>query len=357
MARYDYIIIGGGAVGTSALHHLAARGAGRLLLLERLDGLGRGATGVWGSLVRMFHQNPDATLAATQAVPFYVDFERRVGVPFEWHRSGSLYFLKRPMLERFDAHLQALGRSGLPFDVLEPERGRRMFPDFAWFEDDVAVYEPNAGMASPRATTEAFVRSALATGKAECRTGADVVELVREGSRVTGVRTRDGAVESCGHVIVCAGIWTNPLLQGVGKAVNAYPIPIQLNRFRRHQGQLSHPFFIDVASATFGHPTRSGSFIGGYAGQDLDHDHLDADHPQPEAANRAKHALAKRIPWLKSASLEGGIKALENYSEGNCGFIERLAGFENVTVSTGWSCTGFTLAPFIGDKIAQVVTR
>ena len=354
MARYDVIIIGGGAVGTAAAYHFARRGVTRVLLLERLDGWGRGATGVWGSLVRMFHKSADATRAATRAVPFYADFERHVGVPFEWHRCGSLYFMKRGMLPQFQPHLDALAGSGLPFGVVEPDRGRRQFPDFAWFEDDVAIHEPQAGIASPRATTEAFLRYAVAQG-AEGRLHAEVVEIVREGGRALGVRLADGSYEECDQLVVCAGIWTNALLGTVGASVNAFPVPIQLNRFSRRQAALDHPFFIDVAAATYGHPTRAGSFIGGCALVDLDHDHLAAEPPRPDAANRAKHEIARRIPWVKSATLEGGIRALESYAEGNCGFVERLAGFGNVTVSTGWSCTGFTLAPFIGEKIADVV--
>ena len=355
MAKYDVIIIGGGAVGTSALYHLAKAGRGSVLLLEKLNGLGRGATGVWGSLVRMFHNNYETTLAATRTVPFYVDFERHVKAPFEWNQSGSLYFLKAGMLPQYQGHLKAMASSGLAFSVIEPAQGIRQFPDFAWFEDDVAVYEPFAGVASPKATTEAFLRYAQEAG-AEYRTGADVVELVRQGARVVGVRTADGGYDECDQLIVCAGIWTNEVLGPLGAAVNARPVAIQLNRYSRRQAQLSHPFFIDVAAKTFGHATRSGSFIGGYSGIDLSHDQLEAEHPRPDAANRAKHELARRIPWLKSATIEGGIKALESYAQGNRGFIDRVPGFDNVTVSTGWSCTGFTLAPMIGQKIAELTS-
>src|SRR5258708_6488158 len=86
VAQFDLIVVGGGAVGTSALHHLMAGGAKSALLLERLDGYGRGATGIWGSLVRMFYEKRDTTESACRSVPFYVGFEREVGVACPWNR-------------------------------------------------------------------------------------------------------------------------------------------------------------------------------------------------------------------------------------------------------------------------------
>ena len=41
----DVVVVGGGVVGVSAAYHLAAAGAGRVLLLERDDAVGTGSTG------------------------------------------------------------------------------------------------------------------------------------------------------------------------------------------------------------------------------------------------------------------------------------------------------------------------
>ena len=353
MAEFDVVVVGGGAVGTSALHHLMARGAKSALLLERLDGYGRGATGIWGSLVRMFYERQATTESASEAVPFYVDFEREVGAPCPWNRIGSLYFLKRSDLPRYERHLAALTRSGLAFELVDPVQGRRQFPEFAWFEEDVAVYEPNAGVGSPRETTEAFLRSALRRG-AKAELDAEVVEILVEGDRATGVLTRGGARHTCAQLIVCAGIWTNRLLEPTGERIATFPLSLQLNRFSRLQGARRHPFFIDLPALTFGHPTGSGSFIGGYQGVVLDPGHGGVEHLSPAVANQAKHKLSARIPWLKHATLEGGIKALESYTESSVGLVERLPRLTNVIVSSGWSCSGFTLAPVIGRRIAEL---
>lgn len=354
MPGFDVIVVGGGAVGTSALWNLARRGAKRTLLLERLEGYGRGATGIWGSLVRMFYEKLPITQAAARAVPFYNDFEAHVGIPLTRNRIGSLYFLDRARIEHYQEHLAALAGSGAPFELVEPAQGRKTFPDFAWHERDLAVYEPGAGLGSPRETTEAFLRAAERLG-ATAHRDAEVVEILREGSRATGVRLKDGRTFACDHLVVSAGVWTNQVLAGTGQRVAAHPVSIQLNRFRWRDHARTHPFFIDLPALTFGHPTANGSFIGGWQGEDTEAVHGGVQHLNPAAASHAKHKLAARIPWLKHATLEGGIKALESYTSSGVGLVEKLAGHDNVVVSTGWSCTGFTLAPVIGERIAELV--
>ena len=354
MPGFDVIVVGGGAVGTSALWNLAKGGAKRALLLERLDGYGRGATGIWGSLVRMFYEKLPITQSAARAVPFYNAFEEHVGTPFPSNRIGSLYFLERARLAHYEKHLAALSASGVPFELVEAAQGRKQFPAFAWRSGDVAVYEPGAGLGSPRETTEAFLRAAERRGATSER-NAEVVEILRAGGRATGVRLKDGRKLECDNLVITAGVWTNHVLEGTGASVPAFPVSIQLNRFRRREGGRMHPFFIDLPALTFGHPTANGSFIGGWQGADREAAHAGVEHMSPAAASRAKHKLAARVPWLKHATLEGGIKALESYTESGVGLVERLAGHDNVVVSTGWSCTGFTLAPVIGERIARLV--
>ena len=41
----DVVVVGGGAIGASIAYHLAAAGAGRIVLLEREQALGTGSTG------------------------------------------------------------------------------------------------------------------------------------------------------------------------------------------------------------------------------------------------------------------------------------------------------------------------
>src|SRR4051794_4364364 len=133
MNKYDAIVIGGGVVGASALHQLSRGGAKKNLLLEKKAGFGRGATGSWGSLVRMFHFNLATTTSAAKSVPFYLDFKNQVGEDFQWTRTGSLYFIKEHELPQFEAHFELLRATGLPFELIRAKDGKRRFEDFSWY--------------------------------------------------------------------------------------------------------------------------------------------------------------------------------------------------------------------------------
>jgi len=66
----------------------------------------------------------------------------------------------------------------------------------------------------PWQLTFAFARLARRRG-ATVRCGAEVVGLLREGEGILGVRLREGNVYA-GAVVVAAGAWTAPLLEGAG---------------------------------------------------------------------------------------------------------------------------------------------
>jgi sarcosine oxidase subunit beta len=51
-----------------------------------------------------------------------------------------------------------------------------------------------------------------------------VLEVVREGDRVTGVRTAEGVIE-CDRVLLATGCWTAPLAATAGVAVPIWPYP------------------------------------------------------------------------------------------------------------------------------------
>ncbi len=352
MDKFDAIVIGGGIVGASALHQLTRQGKTRNLLLEKKAGFGRGATGSWGSLVRMFHLSLATTTSAAKSVPFYLDFKKHTGEDFNWTRTGSLYFLKEPELPQFEAHFEQLRRSGLEFELIRAREGKQRFQDFSWYENDVAVYEPNAGVACPWSTTESFLHAAEKLG-ATSKLNTEVTEVLSQGDKIRGVRTSNGAEYECDLLVVASGVWTNALLEKIGTTSSAFSKSLQLNRFCRHHGDVSHPFFIDKASQTFGHPSQSGSFIGGYLGGEAKNGDHSVEHVSLLDANEAKQKISQRIPWVKNATLEGGIRALEAYTNTNVGIVERSASYDNLIVTTGWSCSGFTLAPVAGQRVAE----
>lgn len=353
---YDVIVVGGGAVGASALYRLAERGIKKTLLVEAKHHLGRGSTGSWGSLIRIYHRNPRTTALAAESVPFYLDFKGRVGRDAGYVRTGSLYFLKRDCLELIKAQVAQLNQGQLKLEIIEAAEGKKRYPNFHWWEDDFAIYEAHAGYACPWQTTDAWVDTARDAG-AELETNNPVVDFLTEKNRVTGVVTRKGDEFLADKVVLATGAWSPDLCLKLGIQLPIVTRVIQVNHFHRQARGSSDPFFIDLEARTFGRPAPDGSFVGGCLKEESEtHDALVQSISLREA-HEAKRRLSTRVNWIKNASILGGVRAVEAYTGDLNGHLEYSSKYENLLVAVGWSCTGFTLAPVIGQRIAESIEQ
>ncbi len=353
---YDVIVVGGGAVGASALFRLAERGITNTLLIEGKKNLGRGSTGSWGSLIRVYHRNPRTTALAAESVPFYLDFKRHVGRDAGYVRTGSLYFLKRHCLELIKNQMVALNKGTLKLEIIEAAEGKRRYPNFHWWEDDFAIYESHSGYACPWATTDAWVDSARDAG-AELETDNAVVDFLTENNRVTGVVTRRGDEFLSDKVVLATGAWSPALCLKLGIELPIVSRVIQVNHFHRQVRENADPFFIDLEALTFGRPAPDGSFVGGCMKEESESADTLVQSISLREAHEAKRRLSTRVNWIKNASILGGVRAVEAYTGDLNGHLEYSAKYENLLIAVGWSCTGFTLAPVIGQRIAESIEQ
>lgn len=353
---YEVIVVGGGAVGASALFCLAQRGLTNTLLIEAKKNLGRGSTGSWGSLIRVYHRNPRTTTLAAESVPFYLDFTQRVGRSAGYVKTGSLYFLKRPALEAVRGQLSLLQGSGLELEIIEAPEGKKRYPNFHWWEDDFAVFEPHAGYACPWQTTDAFVDGARDAG-AELEVDNAVVDFLTKGNRVEGVVTRAGDEFYADRIVLATGAWAPNLCLKLGIELPITTRVIQVNHFHRQARETADPFFIDLEARTFGRPAPDGSFVGGCLKEETEKADTLVQSISLREAHEAKRRLSSRMSWIKNATILGGVRAVEAYTGDLNGHLEYSAKYENLLLAVGWSCTGFTLAPVIGDRIADSIVK
>ncbi len=352
--NYDVIVIGGGAVGSSSLHALAQRGIRNTLLIEGKKNLGRGSTGSWGSLIRVYHRNPRTTDLAIDSVPYYLNFKEHTGRDAGYVQTGSLYFLKRDCLELMRKQLVGYNRGPLKLEILDAAEGKKRYPTFHWWEDDIAIFEPHAGYACPWQTTDGWVDSARDVG-AELEVDNPVVDFLTHQNRVTGVLTQRGDKFMADKIIVATGAWSPELCRKLGLELPIVSRVIQVNHFHRQTRASYEPFFIDLASHTFGRPAPDGSFVGGLLKEETEPAGALVQSISLQEAHEAKRSLSSRLNWIKSATILGGIRAVESYTGDLNGHLAYSDAYENLLLAVGWSCTGFTLAPVIGKKIAESI--
>ena len=353
MKVWDIIIIGGGAIGSSAAYFLKKMDPSKsILLLEKRDGFGRGATGSWGSLIRVFSKYPGVSERSVNTFSYFLNFEEHVGRSCGFVQTGCLYFFSERHRGEFTKQLDILKSiCKTEIHLLNAEEGRVRFPDFQWLDGDYAVYEPQGGYACPWATTEAWIEKAKEDGL-DSRTTVKVQKLLTEGNRVLGVEIESGEQLSARRILLAGGAGTTRLLTHVDP-VQAEARAIQVNRFHYRSSKNELPIFLDVDMRAFGRPAGRCVFYGGYL---TDVESKLRSFKQPlslSEASEAKKRLARRLKTLRTSELAGGIRALEMYSKTNDPVLGFSAQYGNLYVATGWSCTGFTLSPYYGERIAS----
>lgn len=353
---YDVVIIGGGAIGAATSHFLKMLDPKlKVLLIEKRDGSGRGTTGAWGALLRVFSVRAEIAEKAVETVPYYLNFEENVGSSCGFVKTGSLYFFSSGHRAETVALLEKLKhQSRSPLELIEAEEGRVRFPDFQWWDGDFAVYEPDAGYACPLDTTSAWINQALNRGGMEVRMNVAVVGFQQESSgRVTGLELSDGSAIEAKRVLVCGGPWSQELVAPLGIRINAVPLPLQVNRFHSRNAKGGLPLFLDKDALTFARPAASGTLFGGFL---VEREAEVGTFRQPlslSEANEAKRRLSQRLKWLRTSELAGGVRAVEMYTHDFSPVLGFDENHRNIYMALGWCCSGFGLAPYYGKKIAR----
>src|SRR5271165_5385096 len=203
--RARVVIIGGGVIGTSVAYHLSQLGWTDVLLLEQGQ-LSCGTTWHAAGLVGQLRATENGTRLVQYSTALYERLEEETGLSAGFRRCGGVTVARthdRMVQLRRTAATAAAYQ--LDCELITPAQARDRYPIMA--VDDIvgAIWLPGDGRANPTDLTAALARGARNRGV-----------LIRERVRVTGIRTRAGAVTGVrtdqgdieAEVVVnCAGQW------------------------------------------------------------------------------------------------------------------------------------------------------
>lgn len=351
----DVVIVGGGVIGASTAFHLAMRGAGKIVVLER-RWIAAGASGKSGALVRTHYTNEPEARLAQASLSYFHNWADQVGRgDCGFLHTGMLRFVTPDNVSNLEANVEMLERVGVDNRLVGPEEVHEIAPN--WHADDVvaAAYEPQSGCADPTGTTYGFLERASEHG-ADVRTGVEVTGIDVAGGRVTGVQTTAGPI-SAPVVMVAGGAWGLPLLRQVGIDVPLQPVRVQVAVFKRPPsiGAL-HPICIDGINELWLRPEGPnwGSTLIGFSKRialtdpDLLDEGVDGDYV-PEARER----LARRIPGMAQAPMRGGWAGAVTATEDGKPILDQAPGVEGLFFATGDNGSSFKTAPAIGRAFSE----
>ncbi len=220
----DVVVVGGGAVGTSAAYHLAAAGAGSVLLLERADALGTGATGACAGGFRHQFSSRINVLLSIESIRMITTFEESHGLPLDVVQNGYLFLVRSPAAWKAFAAAAEMQRSlGVDVALLAGEEAVVVVPGISTDGLAGATFCRHDGIADPSGLTLGYA-TATRRGGAEIVTGVEALDIEVEGGRVQGAQTTAGQV-SAPVLVNAAGPWAGLLAATAGVELPLESIP------------------------------------------------------------------------------------------------------------------------------------
>ena len=355
MRTAGVVIIGGGVIGASVAYHLAARGVGDVLVLERGARPGEGSTGrATGGFRAQFRTEVNVRLSLLSRGKL-LRFREETGVEHDFRQYGYLF------VARDDAELGALVSAQAVQHACGLTEARavsaaevaRLNP--ALCAEGVAggVYCPTDGFVRPLEIMRGYAEAAARLG-ARFEYGVSVEGFgACAGGRVGAVLTSAGEV-SAGAVVNAAGAWAASVGRMAGVEIPVTPL--------RRQVAVTHATRLlpeEMPMTVFGDGfhlrVRDGRVLLLWPDEPrAGADPFDTSVAEEWLANIVSKARAC-VPCLGGADLDRAAcwTGLYEMSPDRHALLGLAPGFENFYLANGSSGHGVMHAPALGQLLAE----
>lgn len=354
-ATADVVVVGGGVVGASAAYHLAAAGAGSVLLLERADQLGTGSTGACAGGFRHQFSSEVNILLSLVSVPMITGFEEAHGIPLDVSQDGYLFMVRsEDSWQEFLMSVDLQRSLGVEVDVLTPAEVARLIPGITVEGMLGATFGPRDGIADPSGLTLGYATAARRAG-AEIETGVEVLGIEVAGNRVAGVSTSDGPV-TAPVAVNAAGPWAGTLAATAGIDLPLEPIPRQVVVTGPFPEVPSRRTLVIDADTTFYFHREGEGVLMGMGGQD-ERPSFDTVVDDSFIAEELLPAAVRVFPPLENADLRHRWAGLYEMTPDRLPILGEAPGVNGLYLANGFSGHGFQHAPVVGKLLAEMIVE
>ena len=346
------VIVGGGVMGASVAYHLALRGQRDVLLLERGDLFGQGATGKCAGGIRFQFGSEINIRLSLQSIPMLERFEAELDQPIGLHRCGYLFVLTRDAdVAVFRRNVELQRKLGVQTEWLEPDEVRYRLPLLTLDDVLAGTFHARDGLCDPSSVVTGYVSAARRLG-ARCLTDVEVTGLRLKHDRVTTVVTPRGDVEA-DNVVNAAGPFAADVGRMLGLDLPIVPVRRQmLVTTPLPEVPPDFPFVIDFATGLYFHREGPGLMTG----MANPNEPVGADERVDLAWEQVHlEAAVRRFPLLAQAGLAHHWAGLYEMSPDAHPLIGRLEPIKNAYVVAGFSGHGFMHGPIAGKLLAEVI--
>jgi len=366
------VIIGGGAVGASALYHLAKAGWTDCVLLEKNE-LTAGSTWHAAGNVPTFSSSWSIMNMQRYSASLYRELGALVDYPMNYHVTGSIRLgHSKERLQEFK-RVVGMGRyQGMDLDILTPDEMRGKYPFLETHDLTGALYDPYDGDIDPAQLTQALAKGARDMGAKIFRfcpaTGAR-----REGEEWV-ISTPQGEIR-CEKVVNAAGYYAREVGKWFGRDLPMMVMSHQYMLFEEipelaawsKEAGRKLPLLRDVDSSYYLRQEKTGMNLGPYERNCKAH-WVTPDDPMPDDfsfqlfpddLDRLEWYLndaVERVPILGTAGLSRMINGPIPYAPDGNPLLGPMPGVPNAFEACVFTF-GICQAGGAGKVLAEWVTE
>ena len=357
MTVYDAIVVGLGVMGSAAAYHLSRRGQHVLGLDAFAPGHTNGSSHGESRMTRLaYYEHPSYLPLIRRAYDLWAELQAEART--ELLRLTGGVFIGRPTGEMVACSIATARLEGLDHEVLDAAAIRRRYPVFRPDDDEIALFDPRAGILHADRCVAAQRRLATEHG-ATLRDEAPIRSWAATEDEVE-VRTDAGRFEAA-RLVITAGPWLGTVLMDLALPLKVERIPVFYWEPRDSVdwfalGRL--PVYMwdrGGAGIFYGFPQLAQT--GVKAGR-----HHNDDWCDPETVDRVvnhrdermvRDFLARHIPAL-DGPLHDRFVCLYTVTPDQHFVIDRHPRFPQVVYAGGFSGHGFKFGPVVGELLVDL---
>ncbi len=300
MHTADVVIIGGGIVGSSIAYHLVAAGCKNVLVMERETAQGKGSTGKSMGGVRAQFSTPVNIQMSLYSIPFYANFEERLGYPCDYRPQGYLFCATTDKhLAYLRANYEKQVAMGLKHvELVAGDEIRALFPLLRGDDIVGGSFCSTDGFVDPYSAMIGFMTWAADHG-ATLWKNATATAIARRGQTFEVTTTRDTV--STPAVVNCAGPWAVEIAAMAGIDLPVEPLRRMLVPTEPFD-QFPHtaPMIIDMSNGFHFRPESRGFLLAWNDPEETPGYKTDFD---PAFIEKILTRAADRVPVFESVAV------------------------------------------------------
>jgi sarcosine oxidase subunit beta len=348
----DVVVIGGGINGCCIAYNLVKRGIG-VSLFEK-DYLSSGATGACGAGIRQQWSTRENVKLAIESVKIFKKLSKELGEDIEFRQGGYLVAIHdKKELRQAEKNVEMQQSLGLDVNIVDPDKIKEIVPilDVEGMHAINATFCPSDGHANPFKTNFAYANAAKKLG-ANIHTHTEVIDVLKKGKQVIGVKIESGETIKTDVVVNAAGIWSRDISKLAGILLPNIPIRKEIIATERLK-PIFEAMVISFRDGIYFSQQKEGQIVGGI--------------PSPDQQSGFK--LMPTVSFIQHM-----CKTLTRYAPvlGHVNIIRHWTGFYDVSPDArpilgeikelkgliqcnGFSGHGFMLSPMVSKILCEYI--